>query len=187
MGREHGSGFLMRTSRIAFAVPGLAALVWGLVLAVQFALHSFRDGRSAVAFFIAGPILHDALVAPFVGLVGLVISRLVGQHWRTPVRLGAAVSGVLTLLAVPAIWRTYAGQPNPGLDDRNYTAGLLIALAVVWLAVVAWGLLRQRRHRPPKPPPPKPQVTERAGGLPANPQVASGEVGDLPRRPGGGA
>ncbi len=170
----------MRTTRIAFALPGLAALVWGLVLAIQFALHSFRDGRSAIAFFIGGPILHDALVAPFVGLVGLLISRLVGQHWRTPVRLGAAVSGVLTLLAVPAIWRTYAGQPNPGLDDRNYAVGLLIALAVVWLVVVAWGLLRQRRHRPPKPAPPKPQVTgpqvtepqvtERAGGLPPNPE-----------------
>lgn len=140
----------MRTARIAFALPGLAALVWGLVLAAQFALHSFRDGRSAIEFFIGGPILHDALVAPFVGLVGLLISRWVGRHWRTPVRLGAAVSGVLALLAIPAIWRTYAGQHNPGLDDRNYTAGLLVALAVVWLAVAAWGTLRQRRHRPPK-------------------------------------
>jgi hypothetical protein len=156
----------MRTARIAFALPGLAALAWGLVLAVQFALHSFRDGRSAIAFFIGGPILHDAVVAPFVGLVGLLISRLVRQHWRTPVRLGAAISGVLTLIAVPAIWRTYAGQHNPGLDDRNYTAGLLIALAVVWLGVVAWGLLRQRRLPKPTPPattkqiPPKQPATQ---------------------------
>jgi hypothetical protein len=141
----------MRTGRLAFALPGLAALAWGLVLAIQFALHSFRDGRSAIAFFIGGPVLHDALVAPFVGLIGLVISRWVGRLWRTPVRLGAAISGVLALLAVPAIWRTYAGQHNPGLDDRNYTAGLLIAVAVVWLLVVAWGVFRQRRHRPPKP------------------------------------
>lgn len=144
----------MRTTRIAFALPGLAALAWGLVLAVQFALHSFHDGRSAIAFFVGGPILHDAVVAPLVGVIGLLISGLMGQHWRTPVRLGAAISGVLTLVAVPAIWRTYAGQHNPGLDDRDYTAGLLIALAVVWLGVVGWGLLRQRRHQPPKPAPP---------------------------------
>jgi hypothetical protein len=141
----------MRTARIAFALPGLAALAWGLVLATQFALHSLRDGRSALAFFVGGPVLHDALVAPFVGLIGLVISRWVGRHWRTPVRLGAATSGVLALLAVPAIWRTHAGQHNPGLDDRNYPAGLLLALAVVWLAMVGWGLIRQRRHRTPKP------------------------------------
>jgi hypothetical protein len=135
----------MRTIRIAFALPGLAALAWGLVLAVQFALHSFRDGRSAIAFFIGGPILHDAVVAPFVGVVGLLISKWVGQRWRTPVRVGAAVSGVLTLIAVPAIWRTYAGQRNPGLDDRNYAAGLLVALAVVWVGVVVWGLVRRCR------------------------------------------
>jgi hypothetical protein len=135
----------MRIIRIAFALPGLAALVWGLVLGVQFALHSFRDGRSAIAFFIGGPILHDAVVAPFVGAAGLLISRWVVQYWRTPVRVGAVISGVLTLIAVPGIWRTYAGQRNPGLDDRNYTAGLLVALAVVWVGVVVWGLVRRWR------------------------------------------
>jgi len=160
MGGQHGGDELMRTSRLAFALPGLAALAWGMVLAIQFALHSSRDGRSAIAFFVSGPVLHDALVAPFVGLIGLVISRWAGRLWRTPVRLGAAISGVLALLAVPAIWRTYAGQHNPGLDDRNYTAGLLIAVAVVWLLVVAWGVFRQQQTSPPKPLPAKSTVIQ---------------------------
>ncbi len=137
----------MRVARIVFALPGLAALVWGLVLTVQFALHSFRDGRSAVVYLIGGPIVHDGLVAPVVGLAGLLIGRWVGPHWRAPVRIGAAISAVLAVIAVPALWRTYAGQPNPGLDDRNYLAGLLIALAVVWLAVGAGGLLRRHHTR----------------------------------------
>lgn len=137
----------MRTARIALALPGLAALAWGLVLAVQFVLHSFRDGRSAVGFLIGGPVLHDGLVAPVVALVGLLISRWVSPHWRAPVRIGAAASAVLTLIAVPALWRTYAGQHNPGLDDRNYAAGLSIALVVVWVAVGAGGLYRRHHTR----------------------------------------
>ncbi|HEX4723635.1 MAG TPA: hypothetical protein VH333_14030, partial [Pseudonocardiaceae bacterium] len=101
----------------------------------------------AVAFLIGGPVLHDGLVAPVVGLVGLLISGWVAPHWRAPVRIGAAASAVLTLIAVPALWRTYAGQHNPGLDDRNYTAGLLIALVVVWIAVGAGGLYRRHHTR----------------------------------------
>jgi hypothetical protein len=146
----------MRAARLALALPGLAALIWGLVLAVQFALHSFGDGRSAVLFLIGGPVLHDAVVAPIVGVVGLVISRRVGLFWRTPMRVGAAISGVLALLAVPALWRTYAAPANPGLDDRNYGLGLLIALVVVWLGVVAGGLTRRHRHTPRRVKPPKP-------------------------------
>jgi hypothetical protein len=135
----------MLATRIVAAVLGLAALVWGLVLAVRFALHSFADGRSAVAFLVGGPVLHDAVVAPVVGVVGLLISRVAGPNWRVPVRIGAAVSGVLTLLAVPALWRSYAGAANPGLDDRNYGLGLLIALAVVWLVVLACGFTRPKK------------------------------------------
>jgi hypothetical protein len=167
-------GMGMRVARLALALPGLAALVWGLVLAVQFALHSFGDGRSAVLFLISGPVLHDGVVAPVVGVVGLVISRRVGLFWRTPVRVGVAISGVLTLLAVPALWRTYAGQANPGLDDRNYGLGLLIALAVVWLGVLAGGLIRRHRNtpRPVKPPKPAKVITPVEATEPAEPVKA---------------
>lgn len=134
-------------TRIALALPGLAALAWGAVLAIQFALHSWRDGRSAIAYFLGGAILHDAVVAPIVGVIGLLISTRVPVAWRTPIRVGAVISAVLGLLAVPALWRKHAGLPNPGLDDRNYAAGLLIALAVVWVLVVVGGLLRRRHIR----------------------------------------
>lgn len=132
-------------TRVAIAIPGLAAMVWGIVLALEFVFHSWRDGRSAIAFFLGGAIGHDLIVAPIVGLVGLLISRRVPVAWRTPIRVGASISAVLGLIAVPALWRAYAGPANPGLDDRNYAAGLLIALAVVWAFVLAGGLLR-RQH-----------------------------------------
>jgi hypothetical protein len=141
----------MRTARVVLALTGLAATVWGLVLAVRFALHSVRDGGSAIGFFVGGPVVHDAVVAPVVGVVGLLVSRHVPEGWRTPVKVAAAMSGVLALLAVPALWRAHAGLPNPGLDDRDYGVGLLVALAVVWLLALAGGLVRWYRDRPPRP------------------------------------
>jgi hypothetical protein len=131
-------------TRIVFAVLGLAALVWGAILVVQFAVQSWPDTRSAAAFLIAGPVVHDAVVAPVVGVVGLVIARRLGPAWRTPVRIGAALSAVLALLAVPALWRAYAGPPNPGLEDRNYGLGLVISLAIVWVIVLACGFVSRR-------------------------------------------
>lgn len=134
-------------TRIAIAIPGLAALVWGVVLALRFAFHSWRDGRSAIAYFLGGAIGHDLIVAPIVAVVGWLISTRVPTAWRTPVRVGASISAVLGLIAVPALWRAHAGLPNPGLDDRNYTVGLVVALAVVWAAAVAAGVLRRRHIR----------------------------------------
>jgi hypothetical protein len=44
--------------------------------------------------------------------------------------------------------RGFGDDPaNPSLFPRNYGAGLLAALAVVWLAVAAAGLLTRRRRR----------------------------------------
>jgi hypothetical protein len=132
-------------TRIAIAIPGLAALVWGVILALRFAFHSWRDGRSAIAYFLGGAIGHDLIIAPIVGVVGLLISTRVPVAWRTPLRVGASISAVLGLIAIPALWRAHAGQANPGLDDRNYAVGLLVALAVVWVLTLAGGLVR--RHR----------------------------------------
>jgi hypothetical protein len=139
-------------TRVAIALPGLAALVWGVILALQFAFHSWPDGRSAIAYFLGGAIGHDLIIAPVVGVVGLLISTRVPVAWRTPLRVGAAISAVLGLIAIPALWRARAGQANPGLDDRNYAVGLLVALAVVWVLTLAGGLVRRHRvHKALRP------------------------------------
>ena len=52
------------------------------------------------------------------------------------------ISGVLTLVAIPLLWRPYGTAVNPGLHDRDYGTALAITLGVVWLVVVATGLIR---------------------------------------------
>lgn len=134
-----------RTIRVALAVVGLAALGWGGYLLVELMTASPRDGIQVAAWLVGGPVLHDAVIAPLVGVTGLAVSRLLPPPWRAPVAAGAAVTGVLVLLAVPLVWRPFGVATNPGLHDADYPAGLAVALGVVWLGVAVTGVLATRR------------------------------------------
>ena len=129
--------------RWIFALAGLAALGWGGWLAIDVA--QSHDSLQAAAWFVGGPLIHDGLVAPVVGLGGLVLVRVLPRKWRAPVAVGATLSGVLALLSVPLLWRPFGVATNPGLHDGDYALGLAVALAVVWAGVLAAGTLRTRK------------------------------------------
>ncbi|MGH3621435.1 MAG: hypothetical protein ACRDQ5_06545, partial [Sciscionella sp.] len=93
------------------------------------------------------PVLHDALLAPVLSVGALALSRWLAPSWRVPVVVGAVLSGVLALIAVPLLWREYGGALLPGLHDRDYVTGLLIWLAIIWVGVLVAGLLRHRSAR----------------------------------------
>ncbi|MCT2582946.1 hypothetical protein [Actinophytocola gossypii] len=126
--------------RVVLAVLGVAALAWGAWLAVE------SVSVPALLWFAGGPVVHDAVVAPLVGVVGLAVARFVPERWRAPVAVGAVSSGVLVVLAVPLLWRPYGVPENPGLHDRDYVLGLAVALGVVWVGVLVSGLARPRRR-----------------------------------------
>lgn len=130
-----------------FALTGLALLGYGAVLAWEFATSRTVNAVQGAAWFIGGPLVHDGLVAPVVGLVGLGMSRVLPTPWRAPVVTGLVLTGVLALLSVPLLWRPYGGATNPGLHDRDYGTGLAIALGIVWVCVILAGLAQQHRSR----------------------------------------
>ncbi|MBW8486881.1 hypothetical protein [Actinomadura parmotrematis] len=84
-------------------------------------------------WFAGGAVLHDAVFAPAVLLVGAVVTR-------RPVLQGAlAVGGVLTLVALPMVLRLGARPDNPSILPLHYGWNLLIVLAVVAaVAAVVW-------------------------------------------------
>src|SRR2546421_880481 len=127
--------------RAVLAITGAAALAWGGWLAWDFVTHSTKDGLQALAWFAGGPIVHDGLIAPLVGITGLGIVRLLPGWWRAPVAIGLVLTGILAILAVPLLWRPFGVPSNPGLHDGNYAAGLAIALGVCWLVVLGAAFL----------------------------------------------
>lgn len=133
--------------RLLLALSGLALLAYGAVLAWDFATSRTVNAVQGAAWFVGGPLVHDGLVAPVVGLVGLGLGRVLPRPWRAPVVAGLVVTGVLTLLGIPLLWRPFGGATNPGLHDRDYGTGLAIALGAVWVVVVLVGLAQQHRSR----------------------------------------
>ncbi|MCS7479102.1 hypothetical protein ACFFQW_25815 [Umezawaea endophytica] len=133
--------------RWVIGVLGVGLLGWGVVELVPVV---FDSPLSLGGWLLGGPVLHDALLAPLVAVGGVVVSRVLPPRWRAPVGAGLVVSGVLVVLSIPYLWRTFSGPVTPGLHDRPYLAGLLIALAVVWTTVVITGLVR-RENTPATP------------------------------------
>jgi hypothetical protein len=119
-------------TRLLIGAAGVAMAVWGALLAIQVP-QIIEFG----AWFLAGPILHDILLAPLVGVVGLAL--------KGPVKAGAVVSGILVLIAVPLLWQPHV-PVNPGLHDRDYLLGLAISLGVVWLVVLGFIGVRKARN-----------------------------------------
>ncbi|WP_020670223.1 hypothetical protein [Amycolatopsis nigrescens] len=133
----------MKLLRLLLVLPGLAALGWGVLLLIEFGLPLGPHSFVAAGWLLAGPLLHDGLVAPLTGLAGVGLSRILPAAWQAPVAGGAVVTGVLGLLALPLLWRSYGAPPLPGLHDGNTWLGLLLSVGVVWLVVLIAGVTRQ--------------------------------------------
>jgi hypothetical protein len=123
-------------------VSGFAALGWGVMQFADFAFPLRPDSFFTVGWLLGGPLLHDGVIAPAVGLLGLAVSRLVPRAWKTPVVVGSVLSGVLAILAFPLLWRTYGAPPPPG-PHKDAGTGLLVSVAVVWATVLLSGITRQ--------------------------------------------
>jgi hypothetical protein len=120
-------------TRLLVGAIGVGMALWGAWLALGVP-QIFEVG----AWFVAGPILHDALLAPIVAVLGLA--------FKGPAKVGAVISGVLILIAIPLLWQENV-PTNPGLHDANYLAGLAITLGVVWLLVLGTAVVRRRLSR----------------------------------------
>ena len=128
--------------RWVIGVVGLAMLGYGALLAVD-----TKPVLETGFWFVGGTVLHDAVIAPVVGVVGWLVVRVVPAAWRAPVAIGAALTGVLALLTLPELVRRYPAPVNPGLHERNYLPALGISLAVVWVLVLAAGIVRSARAK----------------------------------------
>lgn len=104
---------------------------------------------SAVVWLGGGVVLHDAVLAPVVVVVGVLAARVLPGVVRAPLAVVGVVVGSLTLLSLPVL---LGREPaNPTLLDRDYTTGWLLVVAVVVVAVACGTLVRERRRRGPGP------------------------------------
>ena len=131
----------MRTVRLLLVLLGAVAAGYGGWLLRP-------DLATTAAWLVGGPVLHDAVVAPVVGLAGLLLVRAFpARAVRGWVAAGLAVTATLLLIAVPLMWRPHRAAPNPGLQDRDYTTGLALWLGGLWAGVLLGAIVTAARRR----------------------------------------
>jgi hypothetical protein len=115
------------------------------------------DATRPVGFatwLVGADVLHDALVAPAVGLGGWLLTRYTPRFARAP--LGVALATSLVLVAIA--WAPLHGDgrlpDNGSLQPLDYSTSVATALAIVWVACALWAgqravSSRRRRARTP--------------------------------------
>jgi hypothetical protein len=129
-------------------------LVIGLAIMAFGALGLFRAAsglnvRTILVWMVGADLLHDLVVAPAVGVAGLLLARVVPRAWRPAVRAGSVASGVILLVAYPLL-RGFGRDHVP--DNRSvlpldYPIAVATVLAVVWATALCWGYGAWRRGR----------------------------------------
>lgn len=148
-------------ARRLLSVTGAAMIVFGLVGLLRHADETAPG--SWVVFFLGGLVAHDALLAPAVMLLGLLIGRAVPRRIRPVVQGTLLVAGALLVIAIPVLTGNGRLGNNPSILPQDYWEGLLTALGVLAVAGVMLLVRALRRPAAPAPPEPPPLPTARPG------------------------
>lgn len=97
---------------------------------------------------VVGALAHDLILAPVVLLLGLLARRVLPGHRRGLLQGAALVAFVLLLVALPGMGRFGARSDNTSVLPRDYTSGLMVALAVVAAVTAVAVVIRTVRRRP---------------------------------------
>jgi hypothetical protein len=131
----------------------IAAVVGGGVIA--FGIRSAVNDVSATgpaeffAWVVAADVLHDILIAPLVCATGFMLTRVLSERWRTPVRSGLIISALVLLVSWPALrgYGRHHVRDNPTVQPLDYATALLTVLAVIWIGIALWTFIRLRSQR----------------------------------------
>jgi len=135
-----------RTGLIIGLVLGLPIIAYGIGGALVDA--DDTSPRELATWVVGLGILDDFVVIPAALAVAWLARRVIPRRAWPPVRAGLFATAVLVAVAWPIV-RGFGDDPhNPSLFPRNYTGGLLAALALVWLVVAAWLVVGRVRTEP---------------------------------------
>ncbi|MBN0048198.1 hypothetical protein JS756_29630 [Streptomyces actuosus] len=132
----------MKVTRFLGGAAGLALMGVGVSL-----LMDVRDLSGVLVWLGGAVVLHDALIAPLVLLIGLLLVR---GGVRGPVRGALVVAGALTVVALPVLLRP-GPRANSSVLPLDYLRNWLVALVAVAMVTVLSMAVRRftRGRRPP--------------------------------------
>lgn len=125
----------MKLMRALLISVGVLMGLWGLWLVRDF---RFDQLRSAVTWLAGGVVVHDAILAPLVVGIGVVLARVVPVYARKPVTVGLILWGTVTI-AVANVLSGVGGKPdNDTILNRPYVATWLVMTVVAFAGIAVY-------------------------------------------------
>lgn len=132
--------------QVLLLLAGSATIAFGGVQMLHLLLDRTAPVLGVGAWWLGGPLIVDLLVVPIVVITGVAISRFIPVGWRRDVAAASALSLLVSLVALPFLTGLGRRPDNPSLLDRNYWAGYLTLLVLIWGVPLVLRLLRRLRR-----------------------------------------
>jgi hypothetical protein len=119
----------MKVWRIILAVVGVGVGTYGL-----FQLFTQLPRQTLVLlalWLIAALIIHDGLLSPAVVAVGAALRRYVPDRGRRYLQFGLIMAAMVTVIAVPLIYRANTQPPAKALLLQDFGINLTVLLAAI--------------------------------------------------------
>jgi hypothetical protein len=133
----------MRTARWLLGGVGIALLGYGIWRIFEFS--AATQPRQLGLWLGAALVLHDGILSWLVVGSGWRLARFVPGRARAYLQGALITGGLVTLVALPLIYRRGRSQPGQALLERNYLANLLVILGCIAAGTAAAYLARVRR------------------------------------------
>lgn len=132
----------MRAVRGLLLLAGVGFGLWGLWLMRDFT----REQLTSEAFWLAGGVvLHDAVLAPVVVLIGYAASRMLPGHFRSSTATAFLIWGTLSITFLPVL-SGQGGKPgNDTILGKPYVLSWIVMTLVLVAYAVAVALWRRRQ------------------------------------------
>jgi hypothetical protein len=133
---------MMRATRGLLLAIGVACGLWGLWLMRDF---TGEQLRSTGIWLIVGAILHDAVVAPVVIVLGVVAARTLPGRFRAPAAITFLVWATLTVVFFPVLSGEGGKPGNDTILGRPYVLSWIVMTLLLIALAIAAGLRRRRK------------------------------------------
>ncbi len=143
----------MKIWRIILAVVGIGIGTYGIS---QLVTQIPRQTLILLALWLIGAlIIHDGLLSPAIVGVSAALRRYVPDRGRRYLQFGLIMAAMVTVIAVPMIYRAHTQPPAKALLLQDFGINLTVLLAAIGGAtLIAYAIRVARDRSMPGPPPP---------------------------------
>ena len=130
--------------RLVLGAAGLAVLAngaYGLLTTPQ-----TSPPEAVGQWLVGGLVLHDALLAPAVYLLGAIAFRFTSARWRGRLAALLLIGGSLTLISLPEVLQQ-GKNPNPTVLPLDYARNIGLLLGALVLAMALYSAVDAARRR----------------------------------------